>query len=70
MGTPLLPGFNLTQDFFGSNPEYSVQLHDLLFEMVWQSNGRFQWETLYHMPIFLRNFYVKKINQKLEVVTQ
>jgi len=34
--------------------------------MIWWSEGRFDRETLYHMPIYLRNFYLKKLNQKLE----
>jgi hypothetical protein len=66
MGTPLLPGFNLTSTFFGLDAEHSVRIHELIFDMIWHSNGRFQFDTLYNMPIYLRNFYIKKINQKLE----
>ena len=38
-------------------------LHALLFDMIWLGEGRWTWETMYHMPIFLRNFYLKKIEK-------
>lgn len=65
MGEPSLPGFNLGQTFFGLDSEHSVYVHGLIFDMIWHSDGKFSWETLYHMPIYLRNFYLKKINQKI-----
>ncbi len=57
--------FNLTQDFFGLKPEDAVKLHDQLFEIVWQGAGRWTWETVYHMPIHIRNFWIRKLNHKL-----
>ena len=57
--------FNLTQDFFGYKPEDSVALHDQLFEFVWMSGGKFDWNTVYHMPIYIRNFWIRKLNHKL-----
>jgi hypothetical protein len=29
------------------------------------SDGRFDWDTVYHMPIFIRNFWIRKLNHKL-----
>ena len=66
MGEPSLLGFSLGQTFFGLNAEHSVYVQGLIFDMIWQSDGKFSWETLYHMPIYLRKFYLKKINQKIE----
>jgi len=60
-----LPGFNLTPDFFGLKPEDSVRLHDQLFELVWHGEGRWSWETIYHMPVHIRNFWIRKLNHKL-----
>ncbi len=60
-----LLGFVLNQDFFGLKPEDQVKLHDELFELVWHGDGRWSWETVYHMPIHLRNFWIRKINHKL-----
>jgi len=31
--------------------------------MLWYSDGKLDWDTLYNMPIFLRRFYSKKINK-------
>lgn len=58
------PGFNLTQDFFGLKPEDAVKLHDQIFDLVWVGEGRWNWETVYHMPIHIRNFWIRKINHK------
>jgi len=40
-------------------------LHDQLFEFVWMSGGKFDWDTVYHMPIHIRNFWIRKLNHKL-----
>ena len=64
-GVLLLLPFNLTPDFFGYNPADSVALHDQLFEFVWMSDGKFDWNTVYHMPIYIRNFWIRKLNHKL-----
>jgi hypothetical protein len=29
------------------------------------SDGRFDWDTVYNMPIFIRNFWIRKLNHKL-----
>ncbi len=58
-------GFVLNLDFFGRNAEDAVQLHDQLFELVWAGEGRWSWETVYHMPIHIRNFWIRKLNHKL-----
>ena len=62
-GAPLLPGFQLDQTFFGFSPEDRPKLHDTLFELVWAGEGRWDWDTIYHMPIFLRNFWIRKLNK-------
>ena len=65
METPSNHHFKLDSTFFGLNTNYSVYIQDLIFDMIWQSDGRFDWDTLYNMPIYLRTHYLKKINQKL-----
>ena len=65
MGALLLLPFNLTPTFFGYKPEDSVELHNQLFEFVWLSDGKFDWNTVYHMPIHIRNFWIRKLNHKL-----
>lgn len=65
MGALSLLPFNLTSTFFGYKPEDSVELHNQLFDFVWMSDGKFDWNTVYHMPIHIRNFWIRKLNHKL-----
>ena len=64
-GALLLLPFNLTQTFFGYKPADAIELHNQLFEFVWMSDGKFDWDTVYNMPIFIRNFWIRKLNHKL-----
>lgn len=58
--------FNLEQTFFGFKPEDRVSFHENIFNMLWHSNGKLSWDDIYNMPIFLRNYYVKRINKMIE----
>ena len=62
MGAPSKPCFLLEQTFFGFKPEHQVQLHDQLYELLIAGEGRWDWDTIYNMPIFLRKFYIKRVN--------
>jgi hypothetical protein len=66
MGAPSKLPFKLEQTFFGFNPDDRVKLHDNIFNLIWHGDGRWDWDTIYHMPIFLRRFYIKKVNKILE----
>lgn len=63
MEAPLLPGFNLDQNFFGLKAKDRPHLHSNLFDMLWLGEGKWDWDTLYNMPIFLRNFFIKKLEK-------
>jgi len=63
---PLLPGFPLGQTFFGFKPEDRIALHENIFNLIWHGEGRWDWDTIYNMPLFLRKFYIKQINMILE----
>jgi hypothetical protein len=63
MGALSLLAFALEQTFFGFKPEDRVRLHDSLFNLIWWGDGRWDWDTVYNMPIFLREFWIKKINK-------
>lgn len=58
--------FQLTQTFFGFDASDRVQLHDTIFNLIWHGDGRWDWDTIYNMPIFLRKFYIKRVNKILE----
>ena len=55
-------GFKLDQTFFGFSPQDRVQLHQNIFNLLWHGEGRWDWDTIYNMPIFLRKFYIKRVN--------
>jgi hypothetical protein len=63
MGAPSVPGFRLEQTFFGFKPEDRVVLHDSLFNLIWLGAGRWDWNTLYTMPVHIRRFWISKINK-------
>lgn len=59
---PSVLGFKLDQTFFGFKPQDRVQLHENIFNLLWHGEGRWDWDTIYSMPIFLRKFYIKRVN--------
>ena len=50
--------------FFGLSPKDKPILHAQLFDMVYSGHG-FTWTELYDMPVWLRKFYFKKIQDAL-----
>ena len=66
MGAPSDLHFLLDQTFFGFKPTDRVPLHDAIFRLIWYGEGRWDWDTVYNWPIFLRKFYVQKVNEILE----
>jgi hypothetical protein len=63
---PSLPGFVLEQTFFGFKPEDRVKLHENIFNLIWWGAGRWDWDTVYHMPVHIRRFWTKKVNKMIE----
>lgn len=70
MGAPSLRHFKLDRTFFGYNREDRPKLHDTLFELVWAGEGRWDWNTVYNMPIFLRKFWIRKLNRITDLKKQ
>ena len=64
MGAPSLQGFNLDQTFFGFSPQHQVELHDRLFELVWHGDGRWDWDTVYNLPIHIKRLWIKRYNER------
>lgn len=63
---PSVLGFSLQQTFFGFKPEDRIILHESIFNLIWHGEGRWDWDTIYNMPIFLRRFYVSRVNTIIE----
>jgi hypothetical protein len=52
--------------FFGLTPEYRVTLHKQIFDLIYYGKGGFNWSDVYEMPIWLRIFYIRSINDALK----
>ncbi len=56
--------------FFGLTPEIAPQARASLFsqihEIVFHGQGGYSWETVYNMPIWLRNFTFNKMREYYE----
>lgn len=63
---PSQPGFRLDQTFFGYKAEDRIALHENLFNLIWWGEGRWDWNTVYNMPIPLRKLWTKKVNDIVE----
>ena len=66
MGAPSTLHFLLDQTFFGFNPSDRIQLHEAIFRLIWFGEGRWDWDTIYNLPIFIRKFYANHVNSILE----
>ena len=48
--------------FFGLTPDYRTSLFKQIHEIVFYGNGGYDWNTVYNMPIWLRNLTFTFIN--------
>ena len=55
----------MDQTFFGYNSTDRIKLHEQLFELVWAGSGKWSFETIYHMPLPMRRFWIRKLNEKI-----
>ena len=49
--------------FFGLPLTYRKDLHEQVFSLIYHGNGGFTWSDVMDMPIWLRTFYIRQINQ-------
>lgn len=52
--------------FFGLTQDYRVQLFQQLHEIVFYSNGGYNWGTVYNFPIWLRKYTFNVIKEHYE----
>jgi len=48
-------------DFFGLPPEYKLEVHEEIFQLILHSKGGFTFADAYNLPIYLRTFYLKRL---------
>ena len=53
-------------DFFGLTQEYKIDLHKTLFNMVTFGKGGWDWESVYNLPVYLRQYYTRQMADTLE----
>ena len=53
----------MTLPFFGLTAEYRQNLFSQIHEIVFHGQGGYNWDTIYNMPIWLRNFTYKKLEE-------
>lgn len=57
---------NIVYDFSDVS-SYRNAIHSEILDLMYHSNGSFDWSTTYsEIPIVLRRFYIKKINSIIE----
>lgn len=37
-------------------------MHKEIFQLCYHTKGSFPWDDVYNMPVFLRRFYIKELN--------
>lgn len=52
--------------FFGLTPQYRVNIFTQIHEIVFHGKGGYTYDTIYNMPIWLRNFTFQKIEEFYE----
>ena len=53
-------GCRLAPTFFGLTQEYKLEVHKNMLMVSHYSKGAFSVMELYHMPVYLRNFYMRE----------
>ena len=49
--------------FFGLTQQYRLVFQNAIFDLIYHSNGGFSYQDVYHMPVYLRTFYIQKLNK-------
>lgn len=56
----------MDQNFFGFRPEHRPEMHDNLFNLLWYGEGRWDWDTIYNMPVHIRRHWIKRVNDIIQ----
>lgn len=48
--------------FFGLTPEYKFQVYQEVHDLVYHGQGGFIYSEVYNMPIHIRRFHIRKVN--------
>lgn len=56
----------MASTFFGLTPQYKKSLHQNIFSIVYYGKGGFNFNDVYQMPVYLRNFYLQQFIDAVE----
>ena len=56
--------------FFGLTPKHRQNIFTQIHEIVFNGNGGYTWYDVYNMPIWLRKFTFKKIQEHYDKVSE
>ena len=54
--------FKLDWTFFGLTQKYRLHIQEACFDLVYYGKG-FTYTEVYNMPVYLRNFFIQKLNK-------
>ena len=60
---PFVVNLALEWTFFGLTPKYKVQKQEQIFDLIFHSNGAFSYNEVYNMPVYLRIFYIRRLEK-------
>ena len=49
--------------FFGLTPNYKFQVYREVHDLVYYGQGGFIYSEVYNMPIHIRRFHIRKVNE-------
>jgi len=52
--------------FFGLQPEHKKNIHEEIFQLIYYHKGGFTFNEVYNLPIYLRKFYLKRLNKQYQ----
>jgi len=52
--------------FFGLGSEYRPILHKQIFQLCYNSNGGFNFGDVYELPVYLRIYYFRLLDEQLK----
>ena len=66
MEAPSALPFKLDLNFFGFSAKDRIALHTKLFNLLEAGQGKWDWITIYNLPVPIRRLWISQINQRIE----
>jgi hypothetical protein len=51
-------------NFFGYSAKDRIKLHNHLFDLLEAGTGKWDWVTVYNLPIPIRRLWISRLNQR------